>query len=73
MARRDRSSLVGQVLDEHYRIDALVGEGGFGVVYKGWDLRFDEPVAIKFLRYPTILTRKQGMPFGSAFKTRGSF
>ena len=33
----------------HYRLDAKIGEGGMGIVYKGWDTHLDRPVAIKVL------------------------
>ncbi len=29
--------LRGTVIDGKYRVDAAIGEGGFGVVYGGWD------------------------------------
>ncbi len=32
-----------------YRIDALIGRGGMGVVYRGTDLRLGRPVAIKLI------------------------
>jgi serine/threonine-protein kinase len=38
---------IGQVLQERYRIDALLGQGGMGAVYRATDLRFDSPVALK--------------------------
>lgn len=33
-----------------YRIDCIRGEGGFGIVYKGYDSDLDRPVAIKVPR-----------------------
>ena len=37
-------------LQGRYRIDAQIAEGGMGVVYRGFDLEFDQPIAIKVLR-----------------------
>ena len=37
----------GQVLNNRYRIVKLLGQGGFGAVYRAWDFNFDGPVAIK--------------------------
>jgi serine/threonine-protein kinase len=41
---------VGATLESKYRIDALVGEGGFGFVYRGTHLRLGTSIAVKFLR-----------------------
>jgi serine/threonine protein kinase len=50
----DVFGLTGQILDGHYRVDAVVGEGGHGVVYKGWHVAFEQPIAIKALKMPDI-------------------
>lgn len=39
----------GQVLQNRYRIAALLGTGGMGAVYRAWDLRLEKPVALKEL------------------------
>ncbi|MBL9100049.1 MAG: serine/threonine protein kinase [Myxococcales bacterium] len=41
---------IGQVIGGRYRIEAVIGTGGFGSVYRARQLSIDEPVAIKFLR-----------------------
>src|SRR5437868_6419410 len=48
--REDPFGWVGHVLDDKYRIDSVVGEGGFGVVYKAHHLGFEQTVAVKCLK-----------------------
>lgn len=42
--------VIGSVVAERFRVDALVGIGGMGLVYRAWDVKLDVPVAIKVLR-----------------------
>ena len=46
----DPFGLVGSTLDGQYRIDQVIGEGGFGVVYKGWHVSLEQPIAVKALK-----------------------
>ena len=39
---------IGQVLENRYRIDARLGQGGMGAVYLAWHLSLDTPVVVKY-------------------------
>ena len=41
--------VIGTLLRNRYRIDAKLGEGGMGVVYRAQDSLLQRPVAIKTL------------------------
>ncbi|MEZ4301908.1 MAG: SUMF1/EgtB/PvdO family nonheme iron enzyme [Polyangiaceae bacterium] len=47
MSAVDSFGIVGTIIAEKYRVDAVVDEGGFSVVYKAEHLIWREPVALK--------------------------
>ena len=63
----DPLDLVGDVLDQQFRIDAFAGEGAMSVVYKGRHLGVDAPVAIKCLHLPSSLDEALARPIVEAF------
>ena len=48
MTTRDPLHIVGITIAEKYRVERLVGEGGFAVVYRAQHTIWNQPVAIKF-------------------------
>jgi hypothetical protein len=46
------SFLIGRVLADRYRVEALVGRGGMSLVYRATDQRLDRPVALKVVSLP---------------------
>jgi serine/threonine protein kinase len=40
----------GSVLDSRFQIEATIGEGGSGQVFRAWDRVLGEPIALKILR-----------------------
>jgi eukaryotic-like serine/threonine-protein kinase len=41
--------LVGQVLNERYRVESKVARGGMATVYVGWDLKLERAIALKIM------------------------
>jgi len=37
----------GQILNNRYRIVSLIAQGGFGAIYRAWDINLNSPVALK--------------------------
>jgi len=42
-------TLIGKTLDQTYRVDALLGQGGMGAVYRARDITLERDVAIKVM------------------------
>jgi eukaryotic-like serine/threonine-protein kinase len=54
---------VGEVIDDKYRVDRLVGTGGMGIVVAAHDVMLDRPVAVKFLHGLTASTLEANSRF----------
>lgn len=67
----DALGLCGTVVDGRYRVDAVVGEGGFGIVYRGYHLGFEHPIAIKVLKLPDHFVPEARSRFLTKFREEG--
>jgi len=52
MTSGDPFGITDSVVDGRYRVERVVGQGGFGVVYRAQHLGFESPIALKVLRLP---------------------
>ena len=64
----DPFDLVGDVLDDQYRIDECAGEGVLSVVYRGRHLGVDADVAVKCLNLPPTMDEALAAPVAEAFR-----
>ncbi|HLM74908.1 MAG TPA: protein kinase, partial [Polyangiaceae bacterium] len=55
----DPFQLCGTTIEGKYKVSTVVGDGGFGVVYRAVHQGFDEPVAVKCLKLPGKLSSKE--------------
>ncbi|XXX81096.1 adenylate/guanylate cyclase domain-containing protein [Sorangium sp. So ce134] len=68
MQASDPFGWVGSIIDGQFAVEALAGEGAFGVVYRARHLGFDAPVAVKCLKIPTGLGPEQQDAFLAKFR-----
>jgi serine/threonine-protein kinase len=68
---RDPFQLAGATIEGKYKVIAVVGDGGFGVVYRGVHAGFDEPIAVKCLKLPHALDDKQKKGFLEQLREEG--
>lgn len=64
----DVFGIVGTVLGGAYHVEAVVAEGGFGVVYRAHHSGFRAHVALKCLKVPQQLTSEQEAQFLEQFR-----
>ena len=62
---------VGHEIDGKYRIDRVIGEGGFGVVYQAYHRGLRENIAVKCLKVPPSLGGAQRAQFEETFLEEG--
>jgi formylglycine-generating enzyme required for sulfatase activity len=72
MSDRDPLGIVGKQVADKYRIEKLVGEGGFAVVYRAIHTIWNKPVAIKFFNGLSSAPVDQRDQFQQAFIQEGA-
>ncbi|MFZ5896761.1 MAG: SUMF1/EgtB/PvdO family nonheme iron enzyme [Myxococcota bacterium] len=72
MTELDPLGIVGQIVADKYRIEKLVGEGGFAVVYRAQHTIWNKPVAIKFFNGLSSAPMNQRDQFQQAFVQEGA-
>ena len=68
---RDPFELSGVTIDGKYRVASVIGDGGFGVVYRGVHKGFGELIAIKCLKLPVDLDEKARADFLERLQDEG--
>ena len=61
----------GTLLNDRYRINKLIGQGGFGITYEGTDTKLGSRVAIKEYYPRTLADRHNSVSLSISVSTRG--
>jgi len=56
-------ALLGRVFDDRYELRAMIGQGGMGTVYRGWQRSVDREVAIKVIHPKLSMVRAAAKRF----------
>jgi len=70
-SKADPFGWVGHTIDGKFRVEEVVGEGGFGVVYRANHLGLGEQVAVKCLKIPNNLPDADRERFHQSFLEEG--
>jgi tetratricopeptide (TPR) repeat protein/tRNA A-37 threonylcarbamoyl transferase component Bud32 len=68
--------LIGRVVGRHYRIEEVLGDGGFGVVFRASDLRHgraERSVAVKVLKLPVRAPADEVARLRARFRHEASY
>jgi hypothetical protein len=68
---QDPFGLIGKTIEGRFSVEHLVGEGGFGVVYRGYHLSFRQRIAVKVLKVPGHFTTQARNLFLEKFREEG--
>ena len=68
---QDVFGIVGSLQAAMFRVERVVAEGGFGVVYRAYHEGFKAAVALKCLKIPTSFTAQQRAAFLQKFQDEG--
>ncbi len=60
MAQNERALAVGKIVHDRYRIERVLGEGGFGITYQATDLKKSQVVAMKEYFPVEMAVREEG-------------